>query len=576
MTDYRPPVENLRFILNDALRWDRLFSAPDYAHVDTALGDAVITTAADFIRNVLAPIRQIGDQQGCRLLDGRVVTPDGFKEAYRQYAELGWIGLDMPEEYGGQDLPLVLQAAVAEMVNGASVPFGMLTLMGRAAARLLIAHADEGLREQVVPRLVSGEWAATICITEAEAGSDVARVRSMAKPVQGRNYAVSGTKVFITFGDQDVTDQICHIVLARIPGGLPGTRGLSLFLVPKISFVSGKPNQVSISRIEHKMGLKASPTCVVDFDGAEGVLIGTEGEGLKVLFAMVNTMRLEVAIQGVAVAGAATAKAVEYAAERLQGGAPTEPAVPIIEHVDVRRMLLIMRSRTEAMRALVMEAAYNLDLARTAATGEEQDTARALAEWLLPVCKACCSEAGFEVANLAVQVLGGYGYVSDYGVEQYVRDSRIMSIYEGTNGIQALDLVMRRLAKGGGEHYRQYAARIRADLVSAGQSPIRDAVASALEQLDHCSTVLLERMAGTPSDAEAGAGAYLALVGLVGGGWMWLRMSSVASSQQKIKQQLATFYAAYLMAEAGTLQKRALSGAALYDGLSAEEFIRRT
>ena len=576
MTEYKPPVENLRFILNDILHWERLFSTSEYDHVDAGLGDAVLTAAADFISAVLAPTRQIGDEQGSRLLDGRVITPDGFKEAYRQYAELGWIGLDMPEAYGGQDLPLVLQAAVAEMVNGASVPFGMLTLMGRAAARLLIAHADAGLKEQVVPRLVSGEWAATICITEADAGSDVGRVRSMAKPVQGRNYAVSGTKIFITFGDQDVTDQICHIVLARTPGGQPGTRGLSLFLVPKISFDNGKPNRISISRIEHKMGLKASPTCVVDFDGAEGILIGAEGEGLKVLFAMVNTMRLEVAIQGVAIAGAATAKALEYAAERLQGGSPAGPGVPIIEHVDVRRMLLIMRSRTEAMRALVMEAAYNLDLSRTAPNEEERNRARAMADWLLPVCKACCSEAGFEVANLAVQVLGGYGYVSDYGVEQYVRDSRIMSIYEGTNGIQALDLVTRKLAKAEGQHYRQFAARIRADLMNAGQNPIRDALESALEQLDHCSGILLERMAENPRDAEAGAGAYLALVGLVGGGWMWLRMSGVVSSQQKIKQHLATFYAEYLMAETGTLQKRALSRAALYDSLSVDEFIRRT
>lgn len=575
MSEYRPPVEKHRFILNDVLHWEQLFSTTDYAHVDADVGDAVLTSAADFIGAVLAPTRQIGDEQGSRLLDGRVVTPDGFKEAYRQYAELGWIGLDMPEEYGGQDLPLVLQAAVAEMVNGASVPFGMLTLMGRSAARLLIAHADGELKERVVPRLVSGEWAATICITEADAGSDVGRVRSMAKPVGGRNYTVSGTKIFITFGDQDVTNQICHIVLARTPGGAPGTRGLSLFLVPRISFDTGTPNRVSVSRIEHKMGLKASPTCVVDFDGAEGILIGAEGEGLKVLFAMVNTMRLEVAIQGVAIAGAATARALDYAAERLQGGPAAGPAVPIIEHVDVRRMLLIMRSRTEAMRALVMEAAYNLDLARTAPSDEERERARAMADWLLPVCKACCSEAGFEVANLAVQVLGGYGYVSDYGIEQYVRDSRVMSIYEGANGIQALDLVTRKLAKAGGRYYRHFAARIRADLNNAEESPIRNAVASALVLLDQCSGALLERMADTPRDAEAGAGAYLALVGLVGGGWMWLRMSGIASSQKKVNQHLATFYAEYLMVEAATLQKRALSMAVLYDTLSVDEMTRR-
>ncbi len=573
MTDYRAPVESHRFILNEVLHWERLFSSPEYAHVDAGVGDAVLNAAAEFIGGVLAPTRQIGDEQGSRLVDGRVITPDGFKEAYRQYADLGWIGLDMPEAYGGQNLPLVLQAAVAEMVNGTSVPFGMLTLMGRAAARLLIAHADAGLKERVVPRLVSGEWAATICISESDAGSDVARLRSMATPMPDGSYTVSGSKIFITFGDHDVTEQICHVVLARTLEGLPGTRGLSLFLVPRLCLHDGSPNRISVGRIEHKMGLKASATCVVDFEGARGTRIGAEGEGLKVLFAMVNTMRLEVAIQGVAIAGAATARAIAYAAERLQGGTPDRPAIPIVEHADVRRMLLIMRSRTEALRALVMEAAFNLDLALTA-DGAEREKARAAAEWLLPVCKACCSEAGFEVANLAIQVLGGYGYLTDYGVEQYARDSRIMAIYEGTNGIQALDLVTRRLAKGGGAQYRLFAERIREDLSAAAPSPIRQALESALVQLDHCSAVLVEHLAESPRDAEAGAGAYLALVGLVGGGWMWLRMSEAASPRQASRRELANFYARYLMAEAGTLQKRALCGAALFDGLSVEELSR--
>jgi len=573
MSEYRPPAANLKFILNDVLQWKQLFSTPDYGHIDAELGNEVITAAADFIGGVVAPTNQVGDEQGCRLLDGQVITPEGFREAYRQYAEHGWIGLDMPQEFGGQDLPLVLQAAVAEMVNGANVSFGMLTLMGRAAARLLIAHAEPELREQVVPHLVAGDWGATICITEGQAGSDVGRIRTMAKPVQGRTYLVTGNKIFITFGDQDVTEQICHIVLTRTPEGAPGTRGLSLFLVPKYLFGNGQLNAVSVSRIEDKMGLKASPTCVVDFDEAEGLLIGNEGEGLKVLFAMVNTMRLEVAIQGVAVAGAATDKALEYASERTQGGRATEAAVPIIDHVDVRRMLLIMRSRTEAMRALVLEAAYNLDLARTAASDEERCKARILADWLLPVCKACCSDAGFEVANLAVQVLGGYGYVSEYGVEQYVRDSRVMSIYEGTNGIQALDLVTRKLAKTEGHYYQYFSERIRIDLKKSDQSPIRTAVESALEQLDKCSAVLLDRMTRNPRDAEAGASAYLAFVGLVGGGWMWLRMVET-SSLDVVKSQLASFYAEYLLAEVATLNTRALTTAALYDGLTAEDLIR--
>lgn len=570
MTGYRPPLAHLRYLLNDVLQWDKLFSSPDYAHVDAELGDVVLTAAADLISGVLSPISQVGDEQGCTLVDGCVVTPEGFRDAYRQYADNGWIGLDLPQEFGGQDLPLVLQAAVAEMVNGASVPFGMLTLMGRAAAKLLVVHAERAMQELVVPKLASGDWAATICITEAQAGSDVGRIRTLATPVQGQNYKVSGTKIFITFGDQDVTEQICHIVLARTPGAELGTRGLSLFLVPKRSLLSGNPNGVSVSRIEQKMGLKASPTCVVDFEAADGILIGNLGGGLKVLFDMVNTMRLEVAIQGVAVAGAATDKALEYAVERTQGGKATEPAVPIIDHVDVRRMLLSMRARTEAMRALVLEAAYNMDLARTAAAEEDRAGARTMVDWLLPVCKAYCAQTGFEVANLAVQVYGGYGYISDYGVEQYVRDSRIMSIYEGANGIQALDLVCRKLAKAEGRSYRQFAGRVRADLMKADPGSLRDAVGHALELLDQCSAELLARVAGNPRDAEAGASAYLELVGMVGGGWMWLRMAG-ASPGDQVRQQLALFYAEYLMTEVTSLQRRALLTAELFDSLSVEE-----
>jgi alkylation response protein AidB-like acyl-CoA dehydrogenase len=571
MVDYRPPVDDLRFILNEVLDWQGLLTSAAYTHVDGALGEAVLEEAAKVTRRVLAPINQPGDEQGSSLRAGRVITPDGFRDAYRHYAEGGWIGLDLPREHGGQDLPLVLQAAVAEMVNGACVAFAMLPLMQRAAARLLIAHGDPQTVQRIVPHLAAGDWAATICISEAQAGSDVGRIRTMARPVADGVYALSGTKIFITFGDHDLTEQICHIVLARTPGAAPGTRGLSLFVVPKVDFESGQANGVSVSRVEHKMGLRASPTCVVDFGDARGWRIGAEGEGLKVLFTMVNTMRLEVAMQGVAVAGAATGAALAYAAERPQGGPPDAPAVPIINHVDVRRMLMIMRARTGAMRALVLEAAFQLDRAKVAGSAEAREDARLLAQWLLPVCKVCGSQAGFEVANLAVQVLGGHGYVSDAGVEQYVRDSRVMAIYEGANGIQALDLVTRKLARGEGRHYDIFAARIRADLDAAEQSPIRRAVADGLARLDRLKTLFLERMAHTPRDGEAGAGAYLALVGLVGGGWMWLRMAQSPAPGREGRQALATFYADYLMAEVETLEARARLNAAVFDSLTAEQ-----
>ncbi len=555
------------------LRWQDLLTAEPYAHVDAELGAAVLEGAGKFTAEILAPINQVGDRQSSLLRDGRVVTPDGFPAAYRQFAGGGWISLDLPETFGGQGLPLVLQAAVAEMVNGACVAFAMLPLMQRAAVRLLIAHGTPEMTERIAPRLASGDWATTICISEAGAGSDVGRIRSMAKPTSGGAYSLSGSKIFITFGDHDLTEQICHLVLARTPDGAPGTRGLSLFVVPKLSFETGEANGVSVSRVEKKMGLKASPTCVLNFADAECWRIGNEGEGLKALFTMVNTMRLEVAMQGVAVAGAACAAAGAYAAERLQGGPATAPAVPIVEHADVRRMLMIMRARTSAMRALILEAAYQLDLTGAAKSNAAREEARLLAEWLLPVCKVCGSTAGFEVANLALQVLGGHGYVSDAGVEQYVRDSRVMSIYEGSNGIQALDLVTRKLTKGQGRLYDIFAGRVRAELDDAEPSPIRNAVSDGLERLDRLKTIFLERMANLPRDAEAGADAYLALVGLVGGGWMWLRMARATSPDQEGRQQLAAFYGRYLMAEAAALEQRAMLDAGLFDKISTEQLI---
>lgn len=575
---YAPPVDDLRFVLNDVLDYQQLFAMPAFAHADAELADAVLLEAARFTGGVLGPLNGPGDVHGCRLENGRVLTPPGFRDAYWQYVEAGWPGLDMPQAYGGQALPLTLQAACAEMVNGACVAFGMLPLMARAATRLLIAHAPKAVLDVMAPPLAAGLWGATICISEAQAGSDVGRIATRAVPRGDGRYALSGTKIFITYGDQDFTQQIIHMVLARLPDAPPGTRGLSLFVVPSRRLENGRPgaaNGVAVSRVEHKMGLKASPTCVLDFDDAEGYLVGREHAGLKAMFTMVNAMRLEVAMQGVAVAGAATAKAQRYALERPQGGDPARPAVPIIEHADVRRMLYLMRARTEAMRALVLETALQLDLAQ-AGEPAQRAAALALAEWLLPVCKACGAETGFEVANLAVQIFGGHGYVSDAGVEQYVRDSRVMSIYEGANGIQALDLVMRKLTQDDGERYRLFTARIRADLDRTGAraelAPVHAAVADGLARLDACTAALLVRLARHGRDAEAGASAYLALVGLVAGGWMWLRMAAVADGDtplHRAKGSLARFYAEYLMPEVPTLACRALLGAASVDELAA-------
>lgn len=576
---YVPPLADLRFVLNEVLGYERLFSQPAYRHADAEVADAVLAEAGRLAVEVLAPLGPSGDAHGARFEDGRVTMPPGFREAYAQYVEGGWPGLDMPREHGGQDLPLVLQAAFAELVNGACVAFGMLPLMERAATRLLIAHARPELVQRLVPSMAAGTCGATICISEPQAGSDVGRIATRARADAGGIHRISGTKMFITYGDHDLTGQIIHMVLARLPGAPSGTRGLSLFAVPK-SRLGGDgatpDNGVQIVHVERKMGLKASPTCVVEFDNAEGYLVGEEHAGLKAMFTMVNAMRLEVAVQGVAIAGAATARALRYATERSQGGAPDSAPLAIIGHADVRRMLHEMRARTEGLRALVLEAAFQLDLSRCGLPAEQAD-ALAIAEWLLPVCKACCSESGFEVANLAVQVFGGHGYISDTGVEQYVRDSRVMSIYEGANGIQALDLVMRKLAPDDGHRYRLFAERIRTDLRrlsgSAGVEHISRALDDGLARLDACTGALLASLPARVRDAEAGASAYLKMVGLVGSGWMWLRMAAAAegSPLQRTKQALARFHAEYLMPEIAVLERRVLLGAAALDELDGAE-----
>jgi alkylation response protein AidB-like acyl-CoA dehydrogenase len=581
--EYTAPIEDLRFIINDVLNAEQLYKTRHYSHVDSNLVAAVLEEGGKFASEILAPINKRCDEEGSQLVDGKVITPAGFKEAYQKYIEAGWLGLDLPEEYGGQNLPGVLQVAFAEMIVGACLSFSMLPLMGRAASRLLIKHADEQLRTRVIPELVSGQWAATICISEPQAGSDVGRIRTKAVKNADGSYTLTGTKIFISFGDQDCTEQIVHMVLARTPDAPAGTRGLSLFLVPKRQYTGvdklGPLNQVSVSRVEHKMGLKASPTCVLDLDGATGYLVGEEYAGMNNMFAMVNTMRLEVAMHGVAIGNAATARALVYARERQQGGSADKPPVSITEHADVRRMLFTMRTKSEGMRALVLETAMNLDLAIAAGGETQRAEANALAEWLLPVCKAFATDTGFEVANLAVQVFGGHGYVTDEGIEQYVRDSRVASIYEGTNGIQALDLVARKLIRDSGNRYRLFTKRIRSDIDQysgmRATDEINAALVDALQRLDTCTEKMLARSNDSWRDNEAGATYYLHMTGLIACAWMWLRMAAAAeddSPLQRMKRVLALFYAKHVMPEVLSLEQKIHAGADSLDVLDIDTF----
>jgi len=575
---YAPPLEDMRFLLEEVFDLTGVFGRGPYQEVDGDVARAVLEQAGRFAAEVLGPVNAAGDAAGSQLVDGAVRTPPGFKEAYRRYCEAGWVGLDLPQQYGGQGLPLVIQAGVAETVTGSCMAFSMLPLMGRAASRLLIGHADARLRDSVVPRLVSGEWTATICISEPQAGSDVGRIGTRATPREDGTWALTGTKIFITYGDHDLAPQIIHMILARTPGAPAGTRGLSLFIVPKFDFADdgtfGERNAAVVGRVEHKMGLKASPTCVLNLDGARGFMVGGEGNGLKVMFDMVNVMRLETGIQGLAVGGAATAKALAYTAERFQGGAPGAAPVPLTDHADVRRMLYTMRARVEAMRAMMFETALQLDLAVTADSDADRATAREQAQWLLPICKAFFTATGFEVANLAVQCFGGHGYVSDAGVEQYVRDLRVASIYEGTNGIQAFDLVVRKLINDEGRRYGEFVGRIRKDVQRTAQREdlrgIHAALVDGLERIERVAVAYRALVPERRREAEAGAAAFLALAGRVASAWMWLRMAAVATGPSPLhrrKRELAAFYAAYLMPEVLTLERQALPGTASVDGL---------
>jgi alkylation response protein AidB-like acyl-CoA dehydrogenase len=578
MSRHRPPLKESLFLLNHVIDWQQIFDLPEFAHVDVDLASAVLTEAAKFVTEVVEPINKIGDEQGSVLIDGQVQTADGFKDAYKHFAEGGWAGLDLPEQYGGQNLPLTVQLAFADMLNGACLSFSMLPIMLRAASCLLIEHGESELVGKIVPKLAAGEWGASICITEPQAGSDVGRIRSVAHVQEDGGYRLSGNKIFISYGDHDLTSQIIHMVLARTSDAPSGTQGISLFVVPKLSFETGESNGVSVSRLEKKMGLKASPTCVMNFDEAVAYRIGPEHRGLQCMFTMVNLMRLEVSIQGPAVASAAIDKALRYAEERAQGGSPDQPALSIIEHADIRRMLLSMRSRTEAMRALVYETAFYLDMSRHAQTETEAMEARRLAEFLLPVCKAYGSETGFDVANMAIQILGGHGYVSDAGVEQHVRDVRVAAIYEGSNGIQALDLVSRKLIKDSGARYQLLVKRFELDILESADfnevDDIRNTLKDGMVILQDCSSYLLDD-GRSRLDIESGATDYLQLVGLLAGAWMSLRIAVAVLKNRKELQKLdfAKYYCQDLMPKAMLFQKRIKIGAGVLDDITKETLL---
>jgi alkylation response protein AidB-like acyl-CoA dehydrogenase len=552
------------------------------------LADAVLGEAARFAAAELDPLNQPADRIGSVLENGIVRTPAGFREAYRRYAEGGWMGLACDPAHGGQGLPLALATPVVEMWNSACMSWALCPLLSLGAIDMLAAHGTPEQQRLYLKKLVSGEWTGTMNLTEPQAGSDLGMLRTRAVPRQdarwGEHYRITGQKIFITYGDHDLTDNIIHMVLARTPDAPPGSRGISLFVVPKfLPDADGRPgerNDLRPLRLEEKLGIHASPTCVMSYgegDGAIGWRIGDENRGLEAMFTMMNSERMLVGLQGVAIAERAYQQARDYARTRVQGqpagmprGKGADSTPPIIHHPDVRRMLLSMRAATEAMRALAYFAAAVIDASRRTADGEAQFRAQRRADLLIPVVKAWCTDLGVEVASTGIQVHGGMGYIEETGAAQYLRDARIAPIYEGTNGIQANDLVGRKLGRDQGEAARELIAEMRASLAALdapGLAPLRQPLADGIDALDRATAHLV---AADPAAAAAGSVPYLQLFGTVTGGWLTARVAAASLRQPddamtRAKLATARFYAEHFLARAPAYLPAIAGGATVID-----------
>lgn len=541
MADYRAPIDDLAFTLEAIAGLDMI--APLYdTDVDTVT--SVLGEAGRFFEEVLAPLNRVGDTVGSvRNSDGSVTTPPGFIEAYERYVAAGWGAVPFDPAYGGGGFPWLVGVALQEMLGAANLGFSLCPLLTQGAIDMLSHHGSEQQRLTYLPKLITGEWSATMNLTEPEAGSDVGALRTTAEPVGDGTYKITGTKIFITYGEHDLTENIVHLVLARTPDAPPGTKGISCFVVPKFLVdddgALGDRNDITCVSIEHKMGIHASPTCVLSYgdrDGAIGYLVGEENRGMAYMFTMMNNARLSVGVEGVAIGERAYQDAVTYAAQRRQGravGAPAGTSSPIIDHVDVRRMLMTMRSLVQAMRALTLFDAALLDRSMRLPDPDDRAEAAALASLLTPVCKAWCTDRGVEVTSLAVQVHGGMGYIEETGVAQHYRDIRIAPIYEGTNGIQAIDLVARKLPLEGGAVVTRFLDRVGA---FADELAARDeALSSTGERLAEACADLVEATrwlnasgVADPTEALAGATPYLEMFGLVSAGWL-LSVGAVAA-----------------------------------------------
>lgn len=592
MADYQAPLRDMSFVLNEVFEAGKLWAQlPELAEtVDEETANAILEEAGKVAVGSIAPTNRSGDEEGCSWNDGVVTTPKGFIEAYNTYAEGGWVGVGGDPKFGGMGMPKMITAQIEEMINSANLSFGLYPMLTAGACLSIHAHASEELKEKYLPNMYDGSWAGSMCLTEPHAGTDLGIIRTKAEPQADGSYKVTGTKIFITGGEHDLTENIIHLVLAKLPDAPAGAKGISLFLVPKVMVNDdgslGEKNSVACGSIEHKMGINGSATCVMNFDNATGYIIDAPNKGLAAMFTMMNYERLGVGIQGLSLGERSYQSAIEYAKDRIQSRAPSgvvapdKQADPIIVHPDVRRMLLTMKALNEGGRAFSSYVAMQLDIAKYSEEVEEQKRGAELVALLTPIAKAFLTDIGLESTIHGQQIFGGHGYIREWGQEQLIRDCRITQIYEGTNGIQSLDLAGRKIVANGGAFYQHFSGEVKA-FIAANEADLAEFTAplkAAIENLDDLTAWLLAEAKNNANEIGAASVEYLHVFGYTAYAYMWAMMARAAQGKEQeevfyaSKMGTARFFFARLLPRIQSLSSAVKAGSESLYLLDTEQF----